>query len=35
MWVRALGKDNVTSEEIEKIQQLLKKEKPTHLQRAP
>jgi len=30
--LRTIGKDNVTVEEIEKIQQLLKKEKPTHLQ---
>jgi hypothetical protein len=30
--LRTIGKDNVTVDEIEKIQQLLKKEKPTHLQ---
>jgi RNase H-fold protein (predicted Holliday junction resolvase) len=30
--LRTIGKDKVTPDEIEKIQQLLKKEKPTHLQ---
>ena len=30
--LRTIGKDNVTENEIEKIQQLLKKEKPAHLQ---
>jgi len=30
--LRIIGKDKVTNEEIEKIQQLLKKEKATHLQ---
>lgn len=30
--LRTIGKDKVTEVEIEKIQQLLKKEKPTHLQ---
>lgn len=30
--LRTIGKDNVTKEEIEKIQKLLKQEKPTHLQ---
>lgn len=30
--LRTIRKDKVTTEEIEKIQQLLKKEKPTHLQ---
>jgi len=30
--LRTIGKDNVTDEEIKKIQQLLKKEKPTRLE---
>jgi hypothetical protein len=30
--LRTIGKEKVTPDEIEKIQQLLKKEKPTHLQ---
>lgn len=30
--LRTIGKDNVSIEEIEKIQQILKREKPTHLQ---
>ena len=30
--LRTIGKENVTPEEVEKIQQLLKKEKPTRLQ---
>jgi hypothetical protein len=30
--LRTIGNKNVTPEEIEKIQQLLKKEKPNHLQ---
>lgn len=30
--LRSIGKENVTAEEIQKIQELLKKEKPTHLQ---
>lgn len=30
--LRTIGKEKVTLDEIEKIQQLLKKEKPTHLQ---
>jgi hypothetical protein len=30
--LRTIGKDNVTKEEIEKLQNLLKEEKPTHLE---
>ena len=30
--LRSIGKENVTTVEIQKIQELLKKEKPTHLQ---